>query len=272
MHIKENFLYTDDDKKVSAALSSKVGGILKPRYLIMHYTAGSSAKSSIDFFLKKETEASAHLVIGRDGSITQMVPFDRVAWHAGKSRWHEIVGLNQHSIGIELDNAGPMQGAPGKWRSSFGRLYPDEEIITAVHKFENVERGWHLYTEVQLAAALEAAHSIVAHYKLVDVLGHDDIAPERKQDPGPAFPMESFRAKLLGRAEDEFEMFETVTSVNVREGPGVNYTKIDGSPFAKGTRLKAEMRNGLWFFAEILDKNGEPDKTGWVHGNYIKPV
>jgi N-acetylmuramoyl-L-alanine amidase len=272
MHVRNHKLHTDQGEPVATARSPNQGGALVPRYLVMHYTAGGSAESSIRHLTKKAAKASAHLVIGRDGGITQLVPFNRVAWHAGRSRWQGLTGLNQHSIGIELDNAGPLEGGAGQWRSWFERHYPDEEVAVAAHKFDDVERGWHRYTEAQLAAALEAAQAIVAHYGLTDVLGHDDIAPERKRDPGPAFPMESFRGHLIGRADDDFERFVTTAELNIREGPGVRFAKLDASPLAKGTRLSGESRDGSWHFVEVLGENDEPEATGWVHGNFIAPA
>ena len=63
------------------------GGPIVPQYLIIHYTAGRSAESSVRHFQDPAARASAHLVIGRDGRIWQLVPFNRVAWHAGVSAW-----------------------------------------------------------------------------------------------------------------------------------------------------------------------------------------
>jgi len=272
MQIKNHTLHADSGEAVAAARSPNRGGALKARYLVMHYTAGASAESSVRHLTKKETKASAHLVIGRDGAISQLVPFNRIAWHAGRSRWQGLIGMNRHSIGIELDNAGPLDGGSGQWRSWFGRTYPDDDVVVASHKFEGIERGWHRYTEAQLTAALEASEAIVSHYGLIEVLGHDDIAPERKLDPGPAFPMENFRGRLVGRADDEFEHFETTAALNIREGAGVQFAKIAGSPLAKGTRLRSELRDGSWHFVEVLDENGDPETTGWVHGNFIAPA
>lgn len=272
MRIKNHRLCSDGGDPVPFVRSPNQSGALSAHYLIMHYTAGSSAESSIRHLTKKGSEASAHLVIGRDGGITQLVAFNRVAWHAGKSRWNGLIGMNRHSIGIELDNAGELNGGPGNWRAWFKRVYPDDEVVVAMHKHEDVERGWHDYPEAQMTAALEAAEAIVAHYGLSDVLGHDDVAPGRKKDPGPAFPMESFRARLIGRSADAFDLFETTAALNIREGPDIAYDKLDGSPLAKGTRLRSEGRDGVWHEVEVLDQDGEPTLTGWVHGNYIAPV
>jgi N-acetylmuramoyl-L-alanine amidase len=272
MKVRNHRLVLDDGSDAAFEATPNRGGAMTPRYLIMHYTAGSSAESSIRHMQKPSAKASAHLVIGRDGAVTQMVPFNRVAWHAGRSRWLDIKGLNRHAIGIELDNAGPMEGGPGAWRSWFGRTYADDDVMVARHKFEDVERGWHRYPEAQLEAALSAAEALVAHYGLRDVLGHDDIAPERKQDPGPAFPMAHFQGALIGRGDDGFDLYETTASLNVREGPGTGFGKLAGSPVPKGTRVESELREGSWHHVEVLDADGAPDMTGWVHGNFLRPV
>jgi N-acetylmuramoyl-L-alanine amidase len=272
MKISNHRLLAADGSPMPFAVTPNRSGDLSARYLIMHYTAGRSAESSIAHMMKSSAKASAHLVIGRDGTITQMVPFNRVAWHAGKSRWLDIKGLNRHAIGIELDNAGPMSGGPGAWKSWFGKHYPDDEVTVAAHKFDGVEKGWHSYSEMQLEAALHVAEVLFDKYGLEDVLGHDDIAPERKQDPGPAFPMAHFEGALVGRADDDFDIYLTTATLNVRDGPGVQFDKLEGSPLARGARVMGEVREGSWHYVEVLDDDDVPNLTGWVHGNYLSPV
>jgi len=272
MRVKNHRLCAEDGEPVNLVRSPNQRAGLSARYLVIHYTAGASAESSVRHLTNRTSKASAHLVIARDGNITQLVPFNRIAFHAGTSRWQGHIGMNRHSIGIELDNAGKLRGGEGQWHSWFGRAYPDDEVVVAAHKFEDLESGWHDYPETQLIATMEAAEAIFAHYGLIDVLGHDDIAPERKKDPGPAFPMDSFRARLVGRASDDFEQFKTTATLNVRTGPGVQFDKLDDSPLAKGTQLLSEVRDGSWHFVEVLDQSGEATLTGWVHGNYIAPV
>lgn len=148
---------------------------------------------------------SAHLVIGRDGEIVQLAPFDRVTWHAGRSRWRcrgvDYAGLNQHAIGIELVNAGPLEPLLDEeggqtWRAWWGRRYPPSDVVEAEHKHGGPCRGWLKYPETQRATAQAAVSALVRRYRLLDLLGHDDIAPGRKLDPGPAFPMQVFRRQV----------------------------------------------------------------------------
>lgn len=272
MKVQRHRLIGDDGQPVRFETSPNRGGVFTPNYLIMHYTAGSSAQGALNHMLNPSAKASAHILIGRDGAITQLVPFNRIAWHAGRSRWQGLEGMNRHSIGIELDNAGKLERQGGQWRAWFGRSYPDTEVMVARHMNEEVERGWQLYPEVQLAAAVEVARAIVGHYRLRDVLGHDDIAPGRKQDPGPAFPMDNFRASLIGRFDDEPERFVTRTALNIREGPGTGHAKLRDEPLSRGAVLVLQSRQGNWCFVEVLDGDDQPDLTGWVHGDYIHPL
>ena len=248
-------------------------GVIRPRWLVMHYTAGRSFDSSVRWLGSRDAKASAHFVIGRDGRITQMVDCNRKAWHAGKSIWQGVRGLNSHSIGIELDNAGRLKRQGGHWTAWFGRRIPDAEVVVAAHRHEDQEVGWHAYTEEQLDAALAVSSAVVRHYGLEDVLGHDDIAPGRKSDPGPAFPMDSFRAQLIGRAADvdEAPAWRTTTRLNIRSGPGTGHEVLsDGrSPLAQGTAVDVVDAHGAWRLVRV-EPDGTAPFSGWVHGRYLR--
>ena len=113
-----------------------VGGALKPRYLVMHYTAGSSLKSSVESLctVKAKGNASAHIVLGRDGSIVQLAPFNVVTWHAGVSAWNGETGLNSRSIGIEMDNAGVLTRVGDRYMTWFHKEIPAAEVMLAAHR------------------------------------------------------------------------------------------------------------------------------------------
>lgn len=272
MQIRRHRLLLDDAAPVRYVESPNRGGALTPRFLVIHYTAGSSFEGSLSHMTRRASKASAHLLIGRDGAIAQMVPFNRVAWHAGVSRWQGLNGLNRHSIGIELDNAGPLDRQGDQWRAWFGRDYPRDQVSVARHKNGSRRRGWQTYSEAQIAAALEAATAICRHYGLADVLGHEDIAPERKTDPGPAFPMESFRAAVLGRPDGDPQRFETITRLNIRDRPGLDGAKLPEAPLAKGTALSLLSQRGKWAYVEVPDDSDLPAATGWVHSDYIRSL
>lgn len=175
------------------------GGIIEPCYLVFHFTAGESIQSAVDWFCNPESKASAHLVIGRDGRIIQLAPFNVRTWHAGRSHWEGVSGLNQCSLGIEMVNAGRLAKAGDRYISWFNVEYPENEVVEAEHKFENAVSYWHAYTEAQLECAMELADMLVNTYNLRGIVGHDDIAPGRKSDPGPAFPMEKIRDRVFNR-------------------------------------------------------------------------
>lgn len=201
MRIVNHLLVADAGDSLSFVSSPNQAGALSPLYLVMHYTAGPTLAGAVSWFQKPEAKASAHLVIDRDGTIVQMVPFNRRAWHAGKSKWGHLDGMNAHSIGIELVNAGKLRkNAGGQWVNWANRVIPAEDVSIAKHKDEDAEAGWHEYTEAQLDAATAVGAILHARYAFEDVLGHDDISPGRKVDPGPLFPMNSFRSRVIGRA------------------------------------------------------------------------
>ena len=197
MRITNHILYREDGTPYHYVESPNKGGKIQPEYLIMHYTAGRSAEASVAWLTNPDAKASAHLVIGRDGSITQLVPFDTKAWHAGRSYWEGLEGMNAFSLGIELDNAGPLTKVGEKYQAWFGKSYPESQVLYAKHKLDQEPQWWHNFPREQIEAAQEVAMLLVQHYKLRDVIGHEDIAPAHKRDPGPAFPMADFREGIF---------------------------------------------------------------------------
>jgi N-acetylmuramoyl-L-alanine amidase len=248
-------------------------GTIQPEFLVIHYTAGTSSKGSVDWLCNPIAKASAHLVVGRDGEATQLVDFNRKAWHAGRSHWDNREGANGFSIGIELDNAGRLDGAPGSWRSWQGVSIPDDEVVVRRHPADGRESGWHTYSTLQIEATTVIAATLVAKYQLRDVIGHEDISPGRKVDPGPAFPMGSFRSKVMGRAEDHEQVFATTTALNIRVGPGSQFDKLRSEPLPQGTRVEVLRSEGVWRFVDVLEPSGtDSDLVGWAHGRFLKPV
>lgn len=244
-------------------------GIIVPDYLIVHYTAGSDAESSVSHFQDESAKASAHLVIGRDGRVWQLVPFNMKAWHAGVSSWGGRDGVNSFSIGIELDNAGKLQKVGDEYQAWFGKRYPVSEILWARHRNESEDACWHVYTQPQIARLLDLAKLLVAQYGLKDILGHDDIAPGRKVDPGPAFPMESFRASVLGRKADAQDFYRVTPSLlNVRSGPGAQY-QTAAPPLPAGAQVQLVEMQLLW--AKILLTDGS-QTDGWVRNSFIQKI
>lgn len=194
-------MLTEGGSKVPLVPTPNMGGPIRPRFLIVHYTAGTSTAGALSWLANPAARASAHLVVGREGAVHQMVPFDRCAWHAGRSRWGEIVGLNRCSIGVELVNAGRLTRlGDGRWVSAFGQTIAEDDVLVATHRREAVPAGWQRFPPAQLEALAGVANAIRRAYAIEEMLGHDDIAPGRKVDPGPAFPMAELQREVMARA------------------------------------------------------------------------
>lgn len=198
MQIYNHLLHVDNGKQYSLNLSPNQGGKLQHEYLVLHYTATPDASSAIKVLSNPSSKASAHIVIDRNGKITQLVPFDTIAWHAGKSIWQGHRGLNRYSIGVELENAGQLIKKNDYWTAWWGGKYNNKDVIEATHKNGGKVYGWHKYTEEQIEQAVKLSRLFIQEYEIKDILGHEDIAPGLKNDPGPAFPMAQFRASVLG--------------------------------------------------------------------------
>jgi len=129
--------------------------------LVLHYTGMVDAASAIQRLRDPEAKVSAHYLVAEDGQVVRLVAEERRAWHAGKSHWRGIDDVNSASVGIELVNPGH-------------------------------EHGYRPFSEPQMEALLPLVAGIVERYGITrgNIVGHSDVAPARKEDPGELFDWE----------------------------------------------------------------------------------
>lgn len=139
--------------------------------LVMHYTAMSDLDATLRRLCDAKAQVSAHYLISRDGEIFRLVSEDKRAWHAGVSAWRDITDVNSYSIGIELDHVGVDDA---------GDFVP--------------------YPAPLLKSLQDLSQDILGRYEIPmrNVVGHSDVAPLRKQDPGNAFPWKNLSANGIG--------------------------------------------------------------------------
>jgi N-acetylmuramoyl-L-alanine amidase len=127
--------------------------------LVLHYTGMQDAASALARLTDAEAKVSAHYLVAEDGQVIRMVDEDKRAWHAGRSYWRGITDVNSASVGIEIVNPG--------------------------HEF-----GYRPFPEAQIEAVLTLSRKIIHRHRITrgNVVGHSDVAPARKEDPGELFP------------------------------------------------------------------------------------
>jgi N-acetylmuramoyl-L-alanine amidase len=195
--IGSSFVVGDDHWLVGVKRSPLPGrGAMNIRRCVVeHFTDGATAQSSIDY--AKSMGLSAHIFIDRDGTVIQCVPFNQMAYHAGASAWIDpktrkrYTGANSFAIGIEIANGG--YDDPGNDAYDWAAKQPGFECVDMKHRNGGPMRSWEVFYAMQIASVLGVTKALVERYRLDDVTGHDCIAPKRKTDPGPAFPMQMVR-------------------------------------------------------------------------------
>lgn len=167
------------------------GSLKDPLYVVVHSTISGSFDGSLKWMLDKKNKVSAHELIGRDGQWTNLVPYDKCAWHCGPSSWKGRSALNSCSIGIELVSWGPLT------KDLKSALYGTQ--VTSGEVFYGAPSGslyewWQGYTPEQLFKLEERIVNLFQLYpSLKEVVGHRDISPGRKQDPWPLEPQRVFK-------------------------------------------------------------------------------
>lgn len=248
------------------------GPLNAPTLLVMHYTVsgGAGPKGVADYFLKSSAQASAHIVVGRHGAILQVVPFNVKAWHAGVSVWRGKTNCNGFSIGIEIDNWGRLhRTADGQVRSATNAVVEPGRVVELTHKHETAPALWETYGETQLKALVEVTRLILSTYPSIkEIVGHDDIAPHRKSDPGPAFPMNRFIALVEGRGDAAPKTRTVIASrLNARGGPGLEFEVLGA--FARNAEVEVIYDSpGPW--AQVAGRlDSGADVTAWVADRYL---
>ena len=139
------------------------------KFIIFHYTGMKTDTESLNRLTNIKSEVSCHYLIKNNGEIVMMVPDLYIAWHAGKSHWKNFKSLNKNSIGIEISNPG--------------------------HNFR-----YKKFSKKQIQSILKISKFLIRKYKIKkkNILGHSDIAPNRKKDPGEKFPWEFFSKHKIG--------------------------------------------------------------------------
>ena len=138
------------------------------KFIIIHYTGMKNENSALKRLTDFKSKVSSHYFIKKNGDIIQLVPDLYEAWHAGKSSWGKLNSLNKYSIGVEIQNSGHE------------------------HRYES-------FSNKQINSLKNLLKNLIKKYKInfKNVLGHSDIAPERKKDPGEKFPWEKLAKKSL---------------------------------------------------------------------------
>ena len=127
--------------------------------IVLHYTGMPDMQLALDRLTSPESKVSAHYLVDEDGSVYRLVDEAMRAWHAGKSRWRGVTDVNSASVGIEIVNPGHEFGY---------RAFPDAQIDAVV----------------RLVAEVKERHGLTRG----NIVGHSDVAPARKRDPGELFP------------------------------------------------------------------------------------
>lgn len=196
--------------RVSFKESPNVGGACRPTLIVFHDTAsGLDEKSPINWLTNPAAKASAHFVVARDGSITQLVSTDRTAYHAGKSVYdgkHVNNSVNTFSIGIEIVNPGVMtiaKGGKAYYGDGKGASWDIKKYGIAKAKplpasLDRAEAYWMPYTKEQIDAVIAIGRAVKEAYPAVsDGVAHWYVSPGRKVDTNPLFPLDGVRNDIF---------------------------------------------------------------------------
>lgn len=291
MKIKNHWLEAEGTEKIVISKTKNAGDLIDPDYVVIHYTATDDAGSAVNWFMNTSSNPdriAAHIVLDKDGTITQLVPFNQKANHAGTSTWDGVDSFNSHSIGIEIVNAGFVEKLPnGSFRRG-NKAYSSSEgpnIMKAKHKHKfwtaKDNQHWFIFPDKQLQALYKLCKVLFATYQPVTAVGHDDISPARKPDPGPAFPWNEFKKQVFGTVNNIGNIYTVNTDgTNLRGGASTTTPSL--KKLAKGYEVGLIETKGQWSKVYLADKKQDVLVTkngvsrsmktiGWIFTELLTP-
>ena len=217
------------------------------KFIIIHYTGMNNELSALNRLCDIKAKVSAHYFIKKNGSVLNLIPPIYEAWHAGKSSWKDLKSLNKYSIGIEIQNSGHD------------------------NKYEK-------FSQKQIISTKKLLRYLINKYKisLKNVLGHSDVAPDRKKDPGEKFPWKDLAKSKLSQWHnlDEKKLKrERLISLNLVEESNfmVNLTKIGYFKISQKNNNSKKKIITKAFQRHFRQKliNGIPDKECLIISNNL---
>jgi len=223
---------------ISPNFSKKLRKNSDIKLIVIHYTGMQSRIESIKRLLNPRHKVSTHYLIDRKGRIFKMVDDNKIAWHAGKSKWKNYINLNKYSIGIELVNKG--------------------------HEF-----GYEEFTISQVNKLIKLCKNLKNKYKIKNsnIVGHSDIAPLRKQDPGEKFPWQKLQKNKIGIWYKKLQSKSlNLNDKKLKKLFFANLFKIGYRYFSKNRRSKKDI-----FLIEAFQRRFLPNKvTGKIDEKTFK--
>lgn len=263
--------------------------VMKPDAIIIHYTAGASGNATVKLFAAKTSKTSAHFVVSEDGTITQMVDLNRKAYHAGTSSYNGRSSYNNFSIGIEISNPGYLQKIDGKYytwwevKKDKKTATPEDKVYVGKHRNAvTTMTYWYKYTDEQIKAVKELCQAICKAYDIKEILGHEEIAPGRKCDPGPAFPLDALRADIVSNTKKDLnvsELFKDAVKESASTALTIGRVKVKlnfrQSPSSNAPLKSSPMAADTYVYIIGSDSTGEwynilYEMTGWMDKEFVE--
>jgi len=205
--------------------------------LVLHYTGMRTPQEAINRLIDPASKVSAHYIVDEDGTVLNLVKEEHRAWHAGVSGWRGETRVNHHSIGIEIVNPG--------------------------HEF-----GYRPFPDMQMESVISLCKEILGRHAIEprNVIGHSDVAPTRKEDPGELFDWEELAKNGVGLMPQPHLPFYPPYMPSAGFTYGYSRTLVDDFFLEQGMKSDAVllMRNQLSNYGYMIDANDDFDEMAML--------
>ena len=209
-------------------------------YLVLHYTGMESGAAALERLCDKDAKVSAHYLVDEDGTLYQLVDENKRAWHAGVAEWAGQTDINSASIGVEIVNGG--------------------------HNVTLQDGSLPPYTDMQINALIVLSKEIMLRQNIMpqNVLGHSDVAPARKIDPGEHFPWKGLAAAGIGLWPQKKDIDKRVLFDIDSRDRGIAIAQSGLAHIGYGARITGMMDETTVYIIQALQRRYRPEKIDGV--------
>jgi len=202
---------------------------------------------------ENQVESPAHLLIDRDGLVTQFIPFNKKISLPVEGSWEGAKDLTSKSIVIMFENLGRLDKQGEHFTNTLGTIVETTDVFTGIHQNEESLSYWQKFTHSQIQIAEKIIRCLTSAYQVKYILGYEEVCPGLQTDPGPAFPLEIMRRKIM--KENSVDRSDANQIINIAEQVDlssiINNQNLEGEEKKDAKIVNIRRKSGGWYKVNI---------------------
>lgn len=243
----------DSGNGEAVAIAERQPEVMESVDMILIKSGTNQLTHNTGYINGNNVESHAHILINRDGLVSQFIPFNEKIAHPIEGSWEGIKDLASKSVTIMFENYGRLVKQGEDYVSACGHTIETTDVFTGIHQNEESLSYWQKFTESQIQLAEKIIRCLSSAYQVKYILGYEEVCPGLQTDPGPAFPLEIMRRKIM--KGNFINQSERPSMINIAEQVDlssiINSQHIDDAHRKDAKIVNIRRKSGGWYKVNI---------------------